>query len=227
MRVAVIITAAGVGKRFGPGPHKPFVRLGHQPILAWSLKACERTAEVTEVVLVVHRADLARARRLVTRSGCRKVRAIIPGGATRADSVYAGLRAASPDMEIVAVHDAARPLVTPDLIRRVVDAAARDGAALAATPMVPTTKLVDAHGRVIKTLDRRQLWGAQTPQAFRRTVLEAAYQAIRGPARQRATDEAMLVELYGVKSRIVEDTPRNLKITTPEDLAVAQVLAAR
>lgn len=227
MAVAVIITAAGVGKRFGTRHRKPFVRLGRQPILAWSLTACERTAGVAEVVLVVHPDDLARSRRLVARARCRKVRAIVPGGATRADSVYAGLQAVSPDVTVVAVHDAARPLVTPDLIGRVVATAARHGAALAATPMVPTTKLVDARGRVIRTLDRRRLWGAQTPQAFRRKLLEAAYRAIRGRARQRATDEAMLVELYGVKSRIVEDTPRNLKITTQDDLAIAQALVGR
>ena len=107
---------------------------------------------------------------------------------------------------------------------RVVAAAARDGAAIAAAPMVPTTKLVDARGWITATLDRRRLWAAQTPQAFRRTLLARAYRQVRGRARQAATDEAMLLERCGIRSRVVADTPRNLKITTAEDLRVAEAL---
>ena len=222
---AVIIPAAGVGRRFqSPGRRKPFVLLRGRPILAWSLLACERTPCVAEVVLAVHRGDVARAWTLVRRARCRKVRAVVIGGATRAESVYRGLQAVSPGIRVVAVHDAARPLVTPDVITRVVAAAARAGAALAAAPMIPTIKLVDRRGRVVATLDRRRLWAAQTPQAFRRGLLERAYRRLRGRARWQATDESSLVEPCGVRSRIVEDTPRNVKVTMREDLRIAEAL---
>lgn len=224
LRVAVIVTAAGIGRRFGGRRHKAFVPLAGRPLVAWSLLACEATPAVAEVIVTVHPRDAARARALVRRCRCRKVRAVVLGGATRAESVAHGLRAVSPDVSVVAVHDAARPLVTPALITRVAQAAARDGAALAAAPMVPTTKLVDADGWVVATLDRRRLWAAQTPQAFRRDVLETAYRRVRGRARSAATDETMLVARCGVRSRIVEDTPRNLKVTTPEDLRMAAAL---
>ena len=193
-------------------------------MLVWSLRACEAAPSVSEVIVAVHPRDVARTWALVKRYRCRKVRAVVPGGPTRADSVYEGLKAASGAASVVAVHDAARPLVTPALIERVVEAAARHGAALAATPMVPTTKLVDRSRRVVQTLDRRRLWAAQTPQAFRRAVLEAAYRSAHRRVRRQATDESALVERRGIRSRIVEDTPRNVKITTPDDLMIAEAL---
>lgn len=227
LRAAVVIPAAGLGTRFrSPSRRKPFVLLRGRPILAWSLRACERAPVVAEVILVVHRDDVPRAWRVVRQARCRKVRAIVPGGATRAESVYCGLRAVPAGRTLVVVHDAARPLVTPALIARVARTAARTGAALAAIPMVPTTKLVDRRRRVVATLDRRRLWAAQTPQAFRRAVLETAYRRARGRARRRATDESALVEACGIRPQIVEDTARNVKITTPEDLRVAEVLLA-
>lgn len=192
--------------------------------MSWSLKACEASPVVEEVVVAVHRRDVAAAWDCVRDSRCRKVTAIVPGGATRADSVYCGLQAVSPQVPLVAVHDAARPLVSPALITRVVEAARRCGAALAAVPMVPTTKLVDADQRVIATLDRRRLWAAHTPQAFRRALLLAAYRRLRGRIPRQATDDSALVEPLGIRSRIVEDSPRNLKITTPEDLRIAEAL---
>lgn len=203
---------------------KAFVPLKGRPLVVWSLLACERAPAVAEVVVTVHPRDAARARALVRRWRCRKVRAVVPGGATRAESVAHGVAAVSPGISIIAVHDAARPLVTPALIGRVVAAAARDGAAIAAAPMVPTMKLVDSRGWITATLDRRRLWTAQTPQAFRRALLERAYRRVRGRARQATTDEAMLLEQCGIRSRVVADTPRNLKITTSEDLRVAEAL---
>ena len=223
MSAAVIVTAAGLGKRFGGRVHKAFVPLRGRPLVLWSLRACEASPAVSEVVLTVHPADVARAWALVRRHACRKVRAIVPGSSTRADSVHRGLQAVSPGISVVAVHDAARPLVTSEIIGRTIAAAAREGAALAAVPMVPTTKLVDRRGRVVTTLDRRQLWAAQTPQAFRRDLLEAAYRRAGRRARQ-ATDESMLVEWQGIRSRVVEDTSRNLKVTTMEDLRIAEAL---
>lgn len=225
MRAAVIIPAAGLGKRFrSPRRRKPFVRLGGCPILIRTIRAFEQVPEIKEIVIAVHAQDLDAARRQVKRYRCRKVHAVVPGGATRADSVFCGLRHVSANIDVVAVHDAARPLVEPSLIRDVLNAADRRGAALAAVPMVPTTKLVDAHGCVVKTLDRSRLWAAQTPQAFRKQILENAYQRVRRSKRQRMTDEAMLVEQTGVRSWIVEDSPKNIKITTPEDLHTAETL---
>lgn len=220
---AVIVTAAGIGARFGGRRHKAFVLLNGRPLVVWSLLACEASPVVSEVVVTVHPADRARARAAVRRWRCRKVRAIVPGGATRAESVARGLAAVSPEIPIVAVHDAARPLVTPALIARVVAAAARDGAALAAAPVVSTVKRA-RDGWAVATVDRRRLWAAQTPQACRRSLLVEAYRTVRGA--RRATDEAMLLERRGVRSRIVEETSRNMKITTRDDWRMAAALLA-
>ena len=224
-RAAIVIPAAGLGRRFGSdGARKPFVRLKNRPILIWTLKAFEAVPEVSEIVIAVHPDDVEAAWGVVRRYRCGKIRAIVPGGKTRADSVYCGLNCVSEKVDVVAVHDAARPLVEPGLIQRVLKMAYQKGAALAAVPMVPTTKFVGPKGQVVKTLDRRRLWAAQTPQAFRKSILENAYRRIRGARRQKMTDEAMLVEQAGVRSWVVEDSPRNLKITTPEDLRLAEAL---
>ena len=189
-------------------------------MLAWVLKALERAPSVKEVVVVAHPKDLAAARRLAQSERCRKVAAVVPGGDSRMASVGCGLRAVPPGAKWVLVHDAARPLVTPQLIEATIKAARRAKAAIAAVPVVPTIK--QARGRwVEKTLDRGTLWAVQTPQVFERKLLEEAHRRANGAA---ATDDAALVEAMGRKVRIVPGSESNLKVTTPADLAVAAAL---
>jgi 2-C-methyl-D-erythritol 4-phosphate cytidylyltransferase len=145
----------------------------------------------------------------------------VQGGTTRSASVRAALRAARADA--VVVHDAARPLVTPDVFTRVLDALAACDCAIAAAPVHDTIKEADAAGTVVATLDRSRLWAVQTPQAFRRAALERALD-VPDEVLARATDDASLVERTGGSVRVVETSPANFKVTTPHDLHVAEIL---
>ncbi|MBI3312060.1 MAG: 2-C-methyl-D-erythritol 4-phosphate cytidylyltransferase [Candidatus Omnitrophica bacterium] len=219
--VAAVIVAGGVGRRLKSRVHKPFVRLAGRPMLARTLGAFERSAGVDGVVLVVYRGDLNRARALVRRYRCRKVLAVVPGGETRMDSVGCGLQALPASARWVAVHDSARPLIAPREIEAVLRAARASRAAIVAVPVIPTIK-EGKNGWVTRTLDRNRLWAVQTPQVFERKLLERAH--AKGRAQKAAaTDDAALVERLGVKVRIVPGSPKNIKVTTPEDLRIAEV----
>ena len=213
---------------------KSFVRLAGRPMLAWALKALERSPLVQDVVVVAHARDLPAARALVRRERSRKVSAVVQGGDSRSASVRCGIAALPVRSKWVLVHDAARPLVTPGLIEATVKAARRTKAAIAAVPVVPTIKQGKA-GWVVRTLDRSVLWAVQTPQVFERKLLEEAHRramaSARGSLTRRfsahgfaATDDAALIEAMGKKVRIVPSSDRNLKVTTPEDLKIAQAL---
>lgn len=217
-----IIVAGGVGRRLKSSVHKPFVRLAGQPMLARTLQAFERTAGVGAVVVVGHPADLARVRALVRRHRCRKVQAIVAGGTTRMESVGCGLKALPAGTRWVAVHDSARPLIAPREIQQVLRAGRAAKAATLAVPVVPTIKLGN-DGWVVGTLDRSRLWAVQTPQVFERRLLERAHAKGRKD-RAAATDDAALVERLGVRVRIVSGSARNIKVTTPEDVKIAEAL---
>jgi 2-C-methyl-D-erythritol 4-phosphate cytidylyltransferase len=209
MAVALLV-AAGSGERLGAGRPKAFVVLAGRPMIEWSLDAL-RAAGVEDVVVALPPGEAAP-------DGC----AGVPGGATRSASVRAAL-AAAPMGEAVVVHDAARPLVTPDLFARTL--AALDGAdcAIAAARVTDTIKQAGADGRVTATLDRSRLWAIQTPQAFRRDALARALD-VGDDVLAAATDDAWLIERAGGTVRVVESSPANLKVTTPHDLRVAELL---
>jgi 2-C-methyl-D-erythritol 4-phosphate cytidylyltransferase len=209
MAVALVV-AAGSGERLGAGRPKAFVVLGGRPMLEWSLEAL-RAAGIAEIVVALPPGERAPA-------GCRGV----PGGATRSASVKAALAAASP-ADAVVVHDAARPLVTPEHFTRALAALAGADCAIAAARVTDTVKEADPDGRVTATLDRERLWAVQTPQAFRRDALERALD-VDAAILARATDDAWLVERAGGSVCVVESTPENLKVTTPHDLRVAELL---
>ncbi len=223
MSVVAVIVAGGVGRRLRAKVRKPFISLRGRPMLAWTLGAFERAPGVRAVVLVAHPGDLERARRLVRRYRFRKVASVVPGGASRMASVACGVRALPPGTRWVAVHDAARPLVTPALIEATLRGAKRAKAAIAAVPVVPTVK-EGAGGWVTRTLDRSRLWAVQTPQVFERKLLERAHRRANGFA---ATDDAALVEKMGRRIRIVRGSHRNIKVTTPEDLVIAEALLSK
>ena len=191
-------------------------------MLVWALRSLERSTAVHEIVVVVHRKDVRATWDAIRAHRFRKITRVVPGGATRTASVFQGLKALSDSVRWVVVHDAARPLVTLDLIAATVQAARRFQAAITAVPVVPTIKKGQA-GWVTGTLNRNHLWAVQTPQVFRRDILEEAHS--KGRARGlSATDDSALVEALGHRVRIVPGSSRNIKVTTPEDLVIAKAL---
>jgi 2-C-methyl-D-erythritol 4-phosphate cytidylyltransferase len=220
--VAVLV-AAGRGERMGAGRPKAFVSLSGRPLLLRAAEAFEAAPEVDAIVAVVPANDQREARDLL--APMRKVTAVVAGGATRQDSVRAGLAALPAGFDgIVLVHDAARALIEPTLISSVVRAAAEAGAAIPVLPLVDTVKRV-RDSAVVETLDRSELAAAQTPQGVRRALLEEALDRAASDG-VTVTDEAMAVERLGRRVAAVVGSPRNLKITTPHDLRWAELLLA-
>jgi len=218
-----IIAAAGSGTRMASDRPKQFLLLAGMPVIFHTLKPFEQCDNIHEVIVVLPAEESAGFLSLAGKYGLRKLARVVPGGATRADSVKRGLmsiRAAT--AEIVAVHDGVRPFVTVEEIDATIETARADGAAILVAPVTDTIKQVDSE-RVVKTLDRDGLRRALTPQCFRYDVLRHAYEAadVTDPS---LTDESVLVEQLGHTVSIVEGSGRNIKITTAEDLAVAEVL---
>ena len=220
-RVGAVILCAGRSTRMG-GVDKSLAALGGQPLVLHALRAFEASSRVHEVVLVASQANLAEAERLCEAEGLTKVSAVRLGGERRQDSVRLGL-AALGACEWVLVHDGARPLVSQRLIADALDAAQATGAAAPAVRPKDTIKEVGGAGEVAATLDRERLAAVQTPQAFRRALLERAHAEVAGDA----TDDAAMVERLGVRVRVYEGDYANIKVTTPDDLAVAEALLAR
>jgi 2-C-methyl-D-erythritol 4-phosphate cytidylyltransferase len=221
MNVA-IIAAAGRGERMGGGRAKQFREVAGTPIIIHTLRRFEQCASVAEVCAVVPVGSEAEVTVLAAAHGIQKLARVVAGGATRAASVWRGLEATGPEAEVVAVHDAARPFVTPAEIDRVVAEAARTGAAILAARAVDTIK--EAEGESVRrTLDRTRLWHAQTPQCFRRELLLRAYELALAEGFE-ATDESALVERLGEPVRIVEGGAHNIKITSPQDFALAEIM---
>ncbi len=227
-RAVAVVPAAGRGHRMGTTTPKQYLMLGGLPLLVHSLRVLEASDAISAVVLATPQADLDYCRQdIVDRYGFKKVRQVVAGGGERQDSVRLGLAAAGSEAEIVLVHDAVRPFLTTSMIAEVVDAAAKHGAAIVAIPMRDTVKRAGPDGLIEETVDRKPLWLAQTPQAFKRTLLEEAHaKALQDGF--RATDDAQLVEHLGQRVAIVEGSTDNIKVTRPEDLAMGEsILAAR
>lgn len=217
---AALVAAAGRGERAGAADHKAFLPLGGKPLAAWSLEALRQCPEISEIVLVVAPEDVERARRGLIRVGGAQSERVVAGGEARQASVRAGLAEVSPDCDLVLVHDAARPFLRPDLVRRCMEAAATHEAVVAALPATDTVKEVGPDGSVSATLDRSRLWLVQTPQVFRyRLLLNAHESGARGSA---GTDDAALVERLGHQVHVVPGDPENTKITWPEDMHRAE-----
>jgi 2-C-methyl-D-erythritol 4-phosphate cytidylyltransferase len=218
MAVALIV-AAGRGERLGSGRPKALVTVSGRPMVEWSISALRLVPEVDEIVVALPAEALSEAPAGVT---------AIAGGAVRSESVLLALRAASPTGDPVIVHDAARPLASPELFARSLAVLREAGAdaAIAAAPVTDTVKEVaDDGATVARTLDRARLWAVQTPQVFRREALERALD-VPAEVLAAATDDAWLVERNGGIVTIVASDPGNLKITTPADLHVAEELLA-
>jgi 2-C-methyl-D-erythritol 4-phosphate cytidylyltransferase len=218
-----IIAAAGAGTRMASDRPKQFLLLAGTPVIVHTLKAFEQCDSIHEVIVVLPAEQSAGFLSMAGKYGLRKLARVVPGGATRAESVKRGLmsvRAAT--AEIVAVHDGVRPVVTVDEIERTVLAARQHGAAILVAPVTDTIKEVQDQS-VVRTLDRGVLRRALTPQCFRYELLRDAYQHadVNDPS---LTDESALVEQLGHRVSVVEGNARNIKITTLEDLEIAEGL---
>jgi 2-C-methyl-D-erythritol 4-phosphate cytidylyltransferase len=209
-KAVALLVAAGSGERLGASRPKAFVTLAGRPMLEWSVASLQ-AAGLTEIVVALPPGEAAP-------TGCEGV----PGGATRSDSVRRALAAAGPS-DAVVVHDAARPLVPPPLFVEAIAALEAADCAVAAAPVPDTVKEAGPDHRVTATLDRSRLWAIQTPQAFRREMLERALD-VGDDVLAAATDDAWLVERAGGSVVVVPSAPSNFKITTPHDLRVAELL---
>ena len=223
-QAAAVIVAAGRGERLGATIPKAFVAVAGVPMLLHAARRVALSPEVGRIVVVVGALDVDRARVLLMQHGVRNVTAVVPGGAHRQDSVFAGLSHLG-EAPVAVVHDGARPLVPPDVVTAVIQAAAEAGAASAGLPVRETVKLVDGVD-ARQTLDRDRLWVAHTPQAFRTALLREAHHRAKAEGFY-GTDDAVLVERLGYAVRMVEDSPRNLKVTVPADLDLAEAYAGQ
>jgi 2-C-methyl-D-erythritol 4-phosphate cytidylyltransferase/2-C-methyl-D-erythritol 2,4-cyclodiphosphate synthase len=223
-RAAVIIAAAGAGLRMGAGTPKQFMRIGGRSILERSAEAFENNASVDDIYVVAEKGR-EEACRAALGEAFAKLRGVCAGGATRQESVFAGLSALPAAVDLVLVHDAVRPFVSQGCIDRVIRRAAEKGAAAAAVPVKDTIK-VARDGVFTQTLDRSALFMMQTPQAFLRPLLCAAHAAAAKDG-FTGTDDAVLLERIGEKVYLTEGDDDNIKLTTPEDLVSARVIAAR
>ena len=223
-RVCTLIPAAGKGSRMAHSVKKPYLKLAEQPILAHTIQRFEQNTAVDAIFIIVDEADFNECRKTVLEPySFTKVQELVAGGETRQMSVYNGIRALSTDVDFVIVHDGVRPFVTDETIFACLTAADACGAAAAAMPVKDTIKVADANGFIVETPAREQLWAVQTPQVFRKSLLEEAHRTAQ--KRQLAgTDDAALVEQLGFPVKLVKGSYANLKITTPVDLQVAETL---
>src|SRR5208337_4948921 len=238
IKIAAIVPAAGLGRRFGAGENKSLYEFMGRPLVVWALQALQSVDEIGEIIPVVKEEDLKAAADLVEHYKITKVRQIVPGGRERQDSVYNGLRALDKETSVVVIHDGARPLVDSLLIKNSISELDTFDGIVAGVPVKDTIKEVKGEGQwamgdgledgliVQKTLNRNVLWAVQTPQTFHYAKIMEAH----GKAHAEgfyATDDAALIEHYGGRVRIIQGSYLNLKITTLEDVNIAETLYRR
>ena len=222
-KYTAIVLAAGSGKRMNSKVHKQYLIIQDRPVLYYSLKAFEDSA-VDEIVLVVGKGEEKFCRKeIVDKYGISKVKAIVEGGKERYHSVFEGLKQTS-DADYVLIHDGARPFVNQDIIRRCMQEVQKYQACVVGMPVKDTIKIVDEEGYAKQTPDRKNVWMIQTPQTFSYALIYEAYEEMLKTEDTAITDDAMVLErIKGKKSKLIEGSYRNIKITTPEDLLIANV----
>ena len=222
-KYAAIVLAAGSGKRMNSKVHKQYLIIQDRPVLYYSLKAFEDSA-VDEIVLVVGKGEEEFCRKeIVDKYGISKVKAIVEGGKERYHSVFEGLKQTS-DADYVLIHDGARPFVNQDIIRRCMQEVQKYQACVVGMPVKDTIKIADEEGYGKQTPDRKNVWMIQTPQTFSYVLIYEAYEEMLKTEDTAITDDAMVLErIKGKKSKLIEGSYRNIKITTPEDLLIANV----
>lgn len=220
-----VVPAAGSGSRLGGRRPKQFLRLGGIPLLVHTLRALARVRGLDGIVVAARRAEVPATRQLLLRYRIPRVLAVVAGGKERQESVWLALQAVPDEPELLVVHDAVRPFITPQLVQAVIAEARRHGAAACGLPVSETMKRV-RDGVVETTVEREGVWLVQTPQAFRRHLIWEAHEKARRDGFV-GTDDAVLVERLGFLVRMVPGLPENLKITTREDLSRARAFAIR
>lgn len=219
--VTAVFPAAGQGRRMNVGINKVFLDLVGKPILVHTLQRFSRSKYINHLVVVVAAEDISFIRRLLKAVPGLKPYQVVAGGSERQYSIANGLAVVPKESEIVLVHDAARPLTSVETIDRVVEGAREIGGAIAAVPEKNTVKIVAEDGIVKETPPRKTLWEVQTPQGFRKDILLEAYRKAEEDG-FLGTDDSSLVERLGVPVKVVESDYRNIKVTTPEDLLIAE-----
>lgn len=206
---------------------KQLIPLRGKPIIVYTLLAFEEAALVDEVVLVVNRGVMGYYKRnIIERYGIKKVKRIVAGGVTRQESVYNGLQKVSDQTKIVAIHDGARPLVTPELIDRSIQSLGDKSGLVVSIPVQDTIKIVGRDQVIKETPDRRRIWAAQTPQVFPLEIIRKAHKIARADGFV-GTDDGSLVERLGLEVSVMLGSKENIKITTPLDLTMAEVIMSR
>jgi 2-C-methyl-D-erythritol 4-phosphate cytidylyltransferase len=226
-KVTALIPAAGMGKRMGKAKAKQFLQLGDKPLLAHTLLAFQLAPEIDEIIPVLSEEDMEGCLRdVIEKYRITKVKTLVVGGKERHDSVFHGLQKSEKDTAVVLVHDGVRPFVTPDMIREVVGLVKKGECIAVGVPIKDTIKEVDEKKIVLHTLERGRLWAIQTPQAFPIEILRRAYKESLSQ-KSFGTDDATLVERAGGKVRVIMGSYENIKITTPEDLVLAEEILKR
>jgi 2-C-methyl-D-erythritol 4-phosphate cytidylyltransferase/2-C-methyl-D-erythritol 2,4-cyclodiphosphate synthase len=224
MKTVAIIPAGGAGKRLKAQKAKQYLLLKNLPVLVHTLKVFQKAEIIDEIILVLPPDDVASAQQqLINKYGLTKLSAVVAGGKERQDSVRNGLAAITGECDIVVIHDAVRPFVTRELIYQVVDAAKSFEAASVGVKAKDTIKETKKDNLVAATIPRQNLWLTQTPQAFKFDLLKKAYTAAYSE-KYYGTDDASLIERIGAKVKMIDGSYENIKITTPEDLIMAQAL---
>ena len=222
-RNTAIVLAAGQGKRMHSKVQKQFMELDGMPVLCYSLRCFQESPLIQDIILVTGEESISYCKEeIVQKYGFTKVSAVIPGGKERYDSVYAGLCECR-DCEYVLIHDGARPFVTEEILKRGLQKVKETGACVIGMPSKDTVKLSDEEGYVKETPNRKCVWTIQTPQIFSYSLIREAHDSIRQKDMSKITDDAMVVEQEtGIKVALAEGSYQNIKITTPEDLDIAE-----
>ncbi len=224
MYLSAIVVAAGPGSRLKSKIPKPLIKINSLPVIIYSLTCLGSHPRIKEIIVVANSKNIQGIKRAIKQYKVPKVSQIVLGGLERKDSVYNGIRAVSPQADLILIHDGGRPFISRQIVNRAVKAAQNYGAAVAGVPVKVTIKKSRSKKKNIveKTIDRRNLWEIQTPQVFRKALIEEGFKRFGYLA---VTDDAMLVEKLGKKVSIVYGDYRNIKITTPEDLIIVKALA--
>lgn len=221
MFVSVIIAAAGNSTRYGTGKSKQFLILDNTPVLIKSIQAFEEIDDVKEIIVTARKQDFEVIEDFIAQYGVRKVKHIVEGGDTRQDSIYAAVKKVDEKANLVAVHDGARPLIKRKVIESVIQKADEVDAAACAVPVKDTIKIIDSSGKIVTTPERDALRAVQTPQVFRLSLYKEAIEKAVSDGKQY-TDDCQLVESMGYPVYLVDGDYENIKITTPDDLLVAE-----
>ena len=227
MKAVAIIPAGGSGKRMQENLSKQYLLLDGIPVLAHTLRVFQGSPNIDEIFLIVPGDDIKYAREcIVEKFGISKVSRIVAGGRERQDSVRNGIDILRSDHDIVVIHDGVRPFISERLVHFAILEALKQAAVTVGVPVKDTVKLVDGHGEILKTLNRDSLWLTQTPQAFKRDVIKKAYETAYRD-NYYGTDDASLVERLGITVKMICGSYDNIKITTKDDIMLAEVLVKR